>query len=314
MTEADLARVESVLGRQIPSHYRKFIVSHIDELRQLKDLRPKWAIIHREADNLISDNQQARREAAVSFTIGEDQQPWPESNFIVGTNGGGTYWFVRQDQSDPGLWSFDLDEHQIELSDATLNEYLEKFQRIAGITPASKAPANAIQVGFPPGDLRQLREFTATNDGTISGCFELEDDGRGSALAWFDGDAEAASLFAVFGRGPDGSLYAFWLHGNSEIERAPIVLLDSECDGNAVIASDFREFLRLLAIGYEEPGRYPTTEPEDRESAAALRDWLAKEFSLAAPETAKDIVASAGRQHPGLEEWIAAWQKMRKMT
>jgi hypothetical protein len=176
--------------------------------------------------------------------------------------------------------------------------------------------AETIQAGFPdgvqlPNDLRRLCEFADANGGAVGGCFEFETDGRGSALAWFGGDERAASQFAVFGRGPDGSLYAFWLHAGGEMARAPVVLLDSECADNKVVAASFREFLRLLAIGYEEPGRYPTLEPEDPESAAGLRDWLSKEFGLSAPATAADLVTSAQRQHPDLTAWVRAWQEQR---
>src|SRR6478735_5550250 len=127
--------------------------------------------------------------------------------------------------------------------------------------------ADDIQAGFPDGvqvpiELRSLCAFAEENGGEVSGCFEFETDGRGSALAWFGDDDRSASQFAVFGRGPDGTLYAFWLHAGSDASRAPVVLLDSECDGNAVVAEDMPQFLRLLALGYEEPGRYPTLEPE----------------------------------------------------
>lgn len=174
--------------------------------------------------------------------------------------------------------------------------------------------ADNIQAGFPKGiqvppDLRQLCEFADANDGSVSGCFEWETDGRGEALAWFSGDETVASQFAVFGRGPDGSLYALWLHAGTDAGRAPVVLLDSECDENKVIASDVREFLQLLAIGYEEPGRYPTLEPEDPDSAGTLREWLSKEFGLVSPPNGAEIEAAAQKQHPDLATWVRAWQE-----
>jgi hypothetical protein len=156
-----------------------------------------------------------------------------------------------------------------------------------------------------------LCEFAEANDGAVSGCFEFEMDGRGSALAWFGDDERAASQFAVFGRGPDGSLYAFWLHAGGEIARAPVVLLDSDGEDNKVIAANIRDVLRLLAIGYEEPGRYPSLEPEDTDSAAGLRDWLTRQFGLTAPATAGELVLSAQRQHPDLAVRVRAWQDRR---
>lgn len=176
--------------------------------------------------------------------------------------------------------------------------------------------ADTIEAGFPDGarlptELRRLCEFAEANGGAVSGCFEFEADGRGSALAWFGGDERAASQFAVFGRGPDGSLYALWLHAGGDVARAPVVLLDSDCGENGVVAADGREFLRLLAIGYEEPGRYPTMEPEDPDGAAALRGWLSREFGLSAPADAAELVAAARQQQPDLAAWVRAWQERR---
>lgn len=90
-----------------------------------------------------------------------------------------------------------------------------------------------------------------------------------------------------------------------------MILLDSECTDNKVIAADVREFLRLLAMGYEEPGRYPTLEPEDPDSADALRDWLSAEFGLTPPATGAELVAAAQQKHPDLAAWVRAWQEQR---
>jgi|SRR5579859_2704771 len=81
--------------------------------------------------------------------------------------------------------------------------------------------ADDIQKGFPDGvqmpkDLRRLCEFAEANDAGIGGCFEFETDGHAAARDWFAGDDSAASQFAVFGRGPDGSLYALWLHAGAD--------------------------------------------------------------------------------------------------
>lgn len=136
--------------------------------------------------------------------------------------------------------------------------------------------AEILQKGFPngvavPSELTALCVFAGAHDGEVSGLFEFEADGRNSAIAWFAGDVGAADRFAVFGRGPDGSLYGFWLHADPDATVAPVVLLDSECTDSKVIAADFREFLQLLAIGYDEPGKYPTLEPDNPEGAAELQ-------------------------------------------
>ena len=171
-----------------------------------------------------------------------------------------------------------------------------------------------IQNGFPDGvqlpkDLRRLCEFAEENDGEVSGCFEFETDGRTAARAWFAGNDQAASQFAVFGRGPDGSLYALWLHAGTDSGQAPVVLLDSESTDNKVIAASFQDFLRLLAMGYEEAGRFPTLEPEDPESASNLRDWLSKEYGLEPPGTGAELAEAAQQRHPDLAAWVRAHQE-----
>jgi len=177
--------------------------------------------------------------------------------------------------------------------------------------------ADDIQKGFPDGvqvpqELRRLCEFAEANRGGVSGCFEFETDGHAATRDWFAGDEGAASQFAVFGRVPDGSLYGLWLHGGRDSGLAPVVLLDSESSDNKVIAPNMREFLRLLAIGYDEPGRFPNLEPEDPESADALRAWLSEEFRLQPPETGAELVAAAQQQHPDLAEWLRVWQEQRR--
>jgi hypothetical protein len=162
-----------------------------------------------------------------------------------------------------------------------------------------------------PAELDALFEFAEANGGEVSGLFEFDTDGSDSALAWFDKDPVPARDFAVFGRGPDGSQYALWLHAGSDTSTAPVVLLDSECRGSCVIADNVREFLRLLAIGYEEPGRYPTLEPEDRASAAKLRKWLKAQYKLVPPKTGAELVATAQARHPDLMAWITDWQNNR---
>jgi hypothetical protein len=176
--------------------------------------------------------------------------------------------------------------------------------------------ADKILAGFPagvvlPGALRRLCAFAEARDGAVSGDFYFERDGRSSARAWFDGDAAAASQFAVFGMGPDGSLYALWLHAGNDSEKAPVVLLDSESSDNKVVAANMSEFLRLLAMGFSEPGRYPELAPEDADSAEPLRYWLSEEFALSPPKRADQFVESARKSQPDLAMWVRDWQRRR---
>ncbi len=174
--------------------------------------------------------------------------------------------------------------------------------------------ADTIQAKFPndvgmPDDLRKLCAFAEEHGNSVSGCFELVPD---TAEAWF-GDAEAASRFAVFGNGPDGSLIALWLYREMDSAKLPVVNLGSEGDDNIVLAANFREFLSLLGIGYSEFGLcYVTEEPDEPDSASDLREWLVEEFGIKSPATAEPILAEARRLHPDLDKWVKEWQQRRE--
>jgi hypothetical protein len=173
--------------------------------------------------------------------------------------------------------------------------------------------ADQIQAKFPrgvrmPDDLRKLCAFADEHGCCVSGCFELVPD---TANAWF-GDAEAASRFAVFGNGPDGSPVALWLYRDLDPAQAPVVHLGSEGEDNILLAANVREFLRLLAIGYSEFGPdYLAGEPDEPDSAEELREWLAEEFDLVPPATAAPILAEARRLHPDVGAWVREWQQKR---
>jgi hypothetical protein len=157
-----------------------------------------------------------------------------------------------------------------------------------------------------PDDLVKLCAFAEENGDSVSGSFELVPD---TADAWF-GDAEAASRFAVFGNGPDGSLIALWFYKVMDSSKAPVVNLGSEGDDNIVLAANIREFLRLLGIGYSEFGAsYVNGEPDEPDSASDLRDWLAEEYDIEPPATAAPILAEARRLHPDVGAWIKERQK-----
>jgi len=61
-----------------------------------------------------------------------------------------------------------------------------------------------------PQELKLLCDWVDENDYPISGLFELREDDGDSIKSWFD-NAAISDRFGVFGFGPDGSIYAFWL-------------------------------------------------------------------------------------------------------
>jgi hypothetical protein len=175
------------------------------------------------------------------------------------------------------------------------------------------------QRSFPPDvpvpeQLRALLEFQNRSRDWYSGHFELDNWAYGDP-AWFDGDRAAAEQFAVFGHGPDGSLYALWLHAGKALADAPVVFLGSEGTDCGLLAGNLDVFLSLLAVGAEELGfaiswgAVATTEPPARR-LAEFRKWLRESRGIVAPADPLAVVAAARARSPDFAAWLAAWQRL----
>ncbi|MDO6675018.1 hypothetical protein MK851_12440 [Tenacibaculum sp. 1B UA] len=158
-----------------------------------------------------------------------------------------------------------------------------------------------IKKGIPktitiPQELKLLCDWVDENDYPISGLFELQADDGYSIKSWFD-NAAISDRFGVFGLGPDGSIYAFWLDddGNQKI-----VHLGSEGDALCILATSFIDFLRLLAIGYDEIGNadmtktaYQWNDADDDESVNLdFQDWVQTSFKVSIPKTGNEITST----------------------
>lgn len=176
--------------------------------------------------------------------------------------------------------------------------------------------ADRIQAEFPPGvtmpdELRQVCDFLDRTDYPISGCMRLRPEGE-ALKHWLGDGQDAWRQLAGFGAGPDGSTLALWLYAGPDPTRAPVVHLGSEGDHVMVIADNFREFLELFAIGYDELGFNNLNEPpQEPESAERLRAWLAATYAITPPTTGAEIVRRAQARHPNFERWIADAQEGR---
>ena len=174
-----------------------------------------------------------------------------------------------------------------------------------------------ISASVPPGTTlpAELREVCDELDRVgypISGCMKIRADDCGGLVSWFGDDTKMASRFAAFGAGPDGSFLAFWLMGGRDAREAPVVHLGSEGDHCFVVARDFREFLQLFAIGYDELGFDDLSVlPKEPESAGWLRAMVRERYGLDVPATGVDIVRAAQAATPSVEGAIKDWYKRR---
>lgn len=163
-----------------------------------------------------------------------------------------------------------------------------------------------IKKGFPPNipfprELEQLIDWTIQNGYPISGCFELRAGDADTMFYWF-GFRHVDDKLAQFGAGPDGSLYCIWDAGENCY---PVVHLGSEGNEIKVLASNFKDFLRLLAIGYDELGCEDLTKPpEETEVNFAFQNWVKNQFNTNIPTNGSEFIALEENGKCRFENWV----------
>jgi len=167
----------------------------------------------------------------------------------------------------------------------------------------------AIQKGFPPAiafpeELVKLCDWNKENGYPISGGFELRAD-DGEAIYWWFRSHAADDRLAQFGAGPDGSLYCIW---KQEDGRQPVVHMGSEGDELKILAGSMKEFITLLAVGYEELGFDDLENEPDEEDKINLdfQKWVTNTFGVSIPKTGIEIQGPASKSHYNFEAWVAA--------
>lgn len=170
--------------------------------------------------------------------------------------------------------------------------------------------ADTIAAAFPstiqcPSEIRALCDWTTANGYPISGYFELREHDDETLRCWF-GTEQAIGDLAQFGAGADGSLYCVWRSPEGSF---PVVHLGSEGDAIYVLAPSAVDFLRLLAIGYDEIGfadlaSPPTDEDCEENVNPKFQAWVTETFAVSLPETGAEIVVLDSPKHTTLQEWI----------
>lgn len=161
-----------------------------------------------------------------------------------------------------------------------------------------------IKKGIPdnleiPGELDSLVEWVEENGYPISGCFELRADDGDTMFYWF-GFRDVEKLLGQFGAGADGSLYCIWDNGTGEF---PIVHMGSEGDSLFVLAPNFVEFLRLLAVGYSEIGFEDLNlPPEEDESNEIFSEWVSETFDVEIPSIGSEVTSKYSG--PDFQKWV----------
>jgi len=149
-----------------------------------------------------------------------------------------------------------------------------------------------IKKGFPPNipfpkELEQLIDWTNQNGYPVSGFFELRA-GNGDTMFYWFGFRHVDDQLAQFGAGADGSLYCIWDAGDQSF---PVVHLGSEGNAIKVLAADFTDFLRLLAIGYGELGFEDLSKPpEENEPNSKFQEWVKVQFNTTIPTNGSEFI------------------------
>ncbi|HEY1188361.1 MAG TPA: SMI1/KNR4 family protein [Gemmata sp.] len=129
MGEADVARIESALGCLLPGEYRDFLRRHSDEVCRIKAAVPFRAVLWTDADAVIRENLDARKRSD-AMTIGKDGEPWPEEFLVVGTNGGGDYWFVDRSGAKWGVWFWQHEAQEVEEHYDSFELYMAELRQV----------------------------------------------------------------------------------------------------------------------------------------------------------------------------------------
>jgi hypothetical protein len=159
------------------------------------------------------------------------------------------------------------------------------------------------QIGFLfPKDAVEEEWIEIEQPGIPGGTIiEFFAEGNGNLKYWFGHDRpEVLNRLCVFAKtGGDGSMAAFWLDDNGNQK---IVHLGSGSGSTlvCVLADDPVDFLRLIAIGYEEICRDekfakpPNADCSDNElyvyPNVEYQNWVRETFGVTIPQTACEIV------------------------
>lgn len=149
--------------------------------------------------------------------------------------------------------------------------------------------------GFPvPAELELLCDWADEHGFPISGYFRVHANEDKEDITFYMGFNNVNDRFGVFGKSADGSMYALW---RDDANDTKVVHMGSEGNHLMVLAHTFVDFLRLLAIGYDEIGfcdlSIPPQENEGYDPETVnprFAEWVRTTFNVTIPATGDEIV------------------------
>ncbi len=133
MKEKDIKQLEVKLGYALPKDYRDFLLNKSLELAKAKKFLLFYAVLWSNPRQILKENKLVRKYAD-DMLVGTKEEPWPENFVVVGSNGGGDYWFIYKDEQKKGLWFWSHETQRIKKYDATFDVYLLRIEK-ALLTP-----------------------------------------------------------------------------------------------------------------------------------------------------------------------------------
>lgn len=171
-----------------------------------------------------------------------------------------------------------------------------------------------IKKGLPqnivlPSGFEKIIDWYENSEELMGGLFEFNADEDQSIIECWFGDDTLKNRFGVFGIFPDGSPVSFWITDTNEQK---IIVLGSEGDGSYILANNFIDFIRLIAIGYDDfmYNNFDLTIQEwNQENDNELnygvneefQNWLKEKFNVSIPVKGNEIV---NKKDQSFTNWV----------
>jgi hypothetical protein len=170
----------------------------------------------------------------------------------------------------------------------------------------------------PPAELEKLVNWANENEHQMGGLFELYADEEGKCLEYWANVDYLNDHFAQFGIGPSGAPTGIW-RDDAGTEKI-VYLHDDEFFGD-VIADTFLNFMRILAIGYDdvnqsceltiqELNKLAENEDLNQGHNPAFKAWVEKEFNTTVPATGDEVFI---KERSSFNDWINKATQNRRL-
>jgi hypothetical protein len=159
-----------------------------------------------------------------------------------------------------------------------------------------------IKNNFPPTikvpiELEKLCNWADANAHEMGGYFELCADENGNCFDYWSNTKYLHGHFAQFGVGPSGAPTGIWR--NDDGKEYIVYLYDEEAFGK-IIAENLVDFMRILAIGYEDTNQSCDLTIQDYNKLCeatdlnkghnpAFKAWVEQEFTTTVPLTGHEV-------------------------